>query len=103
MSETVGGFCRDPREELEQGRPLAPEAVAGHFVALFGVSVRPTLAELTDLAHGAGFGTVQDGRMEGLRSAHIGQPGASTTSTTGTTCGRVPRRRRWPTKCTRSS
>ena len=27
MSETVGGFCRDLREELEQGRPLDPEAV----------------------------------------------------------------------------
>ena len=75
MNETVGGFCRDLREELERGRPLDPEAVAGRFVTRFGVSVRPTLAELTDLALRAGFGTVQDGRMEGLRGAHIGQPG----------------------------
>lgn len=75
MKETVGGFCRDLREELEQGRPLDPEAVAGRFVTRFGVSARPTLAELTDLARRAGFGTVQDGRMEGLRGTHIGQPG----------------------------
>ena len=41
----------------------------------FGLSARPTLEELTDLAERAGFGTVQDGKMDGLKGAHVGQPG----------------------------
>ena len=41
----------------------------------FRLSARPTLEELTALAQRAGFGTVQDGKMDGLKGAHIGQPG----------------------------
>ena len=75
MSETLGGFCRDPREDDNPGKPLDPEQLAARFVDHFGVSAFPTLEELTGLAHRAGFGTVQEGKMDGLRGAHIGQPG----------------------------
>ena len=72
---TLGGFCRDLLEDHEQGKPMDPETVAARFVNHFGVSAFPTLDELTDLARRTGFGTVQDARMDGLRGAHIGQPG----------------------------
>ena len=75
MSETLGGFCRDLLEELEQGQRLDPETVAARFVDRFGLSPRPNLEELTALAGRAGFGTVLEGKMDGLRGAHIGQPG----------------------------
>ena len=65
MSETVGGFCRDLLEELEQGIRLDPESIAARFVDRFGVSPRPTLDELTGLAYRAGFGTVLRGRWTG--------------------------------------
>ena len=74
-TKTLGGFCRDLLEELEQGIRLDPEQLAARFVDYFGLSTRPSLEELTALAERAGFGTVQEGRMDGLRGAHIGQPG----------------------------
>ena len=103
-TNTLGGFCRDLLDDHEQGVRLDPETVAARFVSWFGVSDTPTLEELTGLAERTGLGTVLEGKqMDGLKGAHIGQPGASTTSTTGTTSGRVPRPRPWPTKSTRSS
>ena len=75
MSETVGGFCRDLLEELEQGQRLDPETLAARFVEHFKVSPGPDLDELTALARRAGFGEVLEGKMDGLRGAHIGQPG----------------------------
>ena len=75
MTDILGGFCRDLLEDHEQGIRLDPETVAARFVDHFGVSPGPTLYELTDLAHRAGFGTVLEGKMDGLRGAHIGQPG----------------------------
>ena len=75
MSETLGGFCRDLLEEHEQGIRLDPETVAARFVDRFNVSPRPNLDELTALAGRAGFGTVLEGKMDGLKGAHIGQPG----------------------------
>ena len=76
MSEILGGFCRDLLEELEQGIRLDPETVAARFVSCFGVSAFPTLDELTDLASRTGLGEVLEGKqMDGLRGAHIGQPG----------------------------
>ena len=76
MSEILGGFCRDLLDELEQGIRLDPETVAARFVSCFGVSAIPTLDELTDLANRTGLGTVLKGKqMDGLRGAHIGQPG----------------------------
>ena len=74
-TKTLGGFCRDLLEELEQGIRLDPEQLAASFVDYFGLSTRPSLEELTALAERAGFGTVQEGRMDGLRGAHVGQPG----------------------------
>jgi len=76
MSETLGGFCRDLLEDHEQGVRLDPETVAARFVSWFGVSDIPTLDELTDLARRTGLGEVLAGkRMDGLKGAHIGQPG----------------------------
>ncbi|MDE2940189.1 MAG: hypothetical protein OXR67_14935 [Chloroflexota bacterium] len=75
MEKTLGGFCRDLLDENNVGKPLDPEQLAARFVDYFGLSARPTLEELTTLAERAGFGTVQNGKMEGLRGAHIGQPG----------------------------
>ena len=75
MSETLGGFCRDLLDDDPDGQALDPETLAARFVDHFGLSARPTLAELTDLAERAGFGTVREGHMDGLRGAHIGQPG----------------------------
>ena len=75
MSEIVGGFCRDLMEDLEQGKPMDPETVAARFVDRFGVSSRPNLEELTALARRAGFGEVLERKMDGLKGAHIGQPG----------------------------
>ena len=75
MENTLGGFCRDLLDEHPGGQPLDPERMAARFVDHFGLSARPSLEELTALAERAEFGTVQDGKMDGLRGAHIGQPG----------------------------
>ena len=75
MSETLGGFCRDLLDDHDQGLRLDPETVAARFVDRFGLSPRPNLEELTALAGRAGFGTVLAGKMDGLKGAHIGQPG----------------------------
>ena len=75
MEKTLGGFCRDLLDDDYPGEPLDPEQLAAAFVDYFGLSARPTLEELTGLAERAGFGTVQDGKMEGLKGAHLGQPG----------------------------
>ena len=75
MEKTLGGFCRDLLDDDNPGKPPDPEQLAAAFVDYFGLSARPTLEELTDLAERAGFGTVQEGQMDGLKGAHIGQPG----------------------------
>ena len=75
MDRTLGGFCRDLLDDEPYGQAIDPERLAGRFVDHFGLSARPSLEELTDLAERAGFGTVQDGQMDGLKGAHLGQPG----------------------------
>ena len=75
MEKTLGGFCRDLLDEEPYRQSLDPEGLAARFVGYFGLSARPTLEELTDLAQRAGFGTVQEGKMDGLKGAHFGQPG----------------------------
>lgn len=74
-TQTLGGFCRNLLDDDNPGTPLDPEQMAGRFVDYFGLSARPTLPELTALAERAGFGTVHEGKMDGLRGAHLGQPG----------------------------
>ncbi len=73
-TNTLGGFCRDLLDEDLSGHILDPEAMAARFVDYFRLPVRPTLDDLTALMERAGFGTVRDGHMEGLKGAHIGQP-----------------------------
>ena len=76
MEKTLGGFCRDLLDDDPCGQQaIDPERLAARFVDYFGLSPRPSLEELTDLAQRAGFGTVQDGKMDGLKGAHVGQPG----------------------------
>ncbi len=75
MDMTLGGFCRDLLDDDPYGQAVDPEGLAGRFVDYFGLSARPSLEELTALAQRAGFGTVQDGKMDGLKGAHFGQPG----------------------------
>ena len=75
MDNTLGGFCRDLLDGDDPRQPLDPERMAASFVDHFGLSARPSLEELTALAERAGFGTVQEGKMDGLRGAHVGQPG----------------------------
>ncbi|MDE2682879.1 MAG: hypothetical protein OXI54_01850 [Chloroflexota bacterium] len=72
---TLGGFCRDLVDDDPYGQAIDPERLAARFVDHFGLSARPNLVELTDLAERAGFGTVREGKMEGLKGAHVGQPG----------------------------
>ena len=74
-TKTLGGFCRDLLDDDNPGKPLDPEQLAASFVDYFGLSARPTLEELTALAEQAGFGIVQEGKMDGLKGAHVGQPG----------------------------
>ena len=74
MTETLGGFCRDLLDDDLSGHALDPEAMAARFVDYFRLPVRPTLEGLTALMERAGFGTVRDGHMEGLKGAHIGEP-----------------------------
>ena len=74
MQNTLGGFCRDLLDDDLSGHALDPEAMAARFVDYFRLPVRPTLDELTALMERAGFGTVRDGHMEGLKGAHIGEP-----------------------------
>ena len=75
MEKTLGGFCRDLLDDDNPGKPLDPERLAAAFVDYFGLSARPSLEELNALAERAGFGIVHEGKMEGLRGAHLGQPG----------------------------
>ncbi len=73
-TNTLGGFCRDLLDDDLSGHVLDPEAMAARFVDHFRLPVRPTLDELTALMERAGFGTVRDGHMEGLKGAHMGEP-----------------------------
>ena len=75
MENTLGGFCRILLDDDACPQALDLEQLAARFVDYFRLSARPTLEELTALAERAGFGTVQEGKMDGLKGAHIGQPG----------------------------
>ena len=75
MENTLGGFCRILLDDDACPQALDLEQLAARFVDYFGLSARPTLKELTALAERAGFGTVREGKMDGLKGAHVGQPG----------------------------
>ncbi len=75
MTKTLGGFCRHLLDDDPCRQALDPEKVAARFVDYFGLSARPTLEELTCLAQRAGFGEVREEQMDGLKGAHVGQPG----------------------------
>ena len=73
-TKTLGRFCRDLLDEDPHRQAIDPEAMAARFVGYFELSACPTLEELTALMELAGFGKVQDGEMDGLKGAHIGEP-----------------------------
>ena len=76
MTKTLGGFCHDLLDDKHVGRVLNPEEIAARFVGFFGLTVRPTLDELTGLLDEAGFGAVYGLPLEdGLKGAHFGDPG----------------------------
>jgi hypothetical protein len=76
MTKTLGSFCHNFLEDEGIDKPLNPEGMAGRFVDYFGLSVRPTLDELTGLLEEAEFGTVYGLPLEdGLKGAHFGDPG----------------------------
>lgn len=74
MKGTLDGFCNALTARLRMGGRLGPETVAEMFVAHFGVSVRPELAELERLLAQAGFGEVSAKVMAGLKGLHYGAP-----------------------------
>ena len=75
MTKTLSGFCRHLLDDDPCRQALDPERVAAAFVDYFGLSARPTLEELNALAQRAGFGEVREEPMDGLKGAHVGQPG----------------------------
>ena len=75
MKRTLRGFCCQLMDEDPLRQALEPELTAAAFVDYFQLSARPTLEELKALVRRAGLGTVEEGKMEGMRGAHIGQPG----------------------------
>ncbi|MXZ90469.1 MAG: ImmA/IrrE family metallo-endopeptidase [Chloroflexi bacterium] len=75
MTKTLGGFCRALLDDSFRPQALDPERMAARFVDHFALSARPSLEELTALAHQAGFGAVREEKMDGLKGAHVGQPG----------------------------
>ena len=76
MTKTLGGFCHHLLDDVIVDRLLNPEEMAARFVGYFGLTLRPTLDELTGLLDEAGFGTVYGLPLEdGLKGAHFGDPG----------------------------
>ena len=71
--DTVDRFCLDLLDEHREGVDHDAETVAARFVARFGVSARPTLAELKALLKQAGVGEVSELAMEGApKGLHVG-------------------------------
>ena len=75
MEQTLGGFCRVLLDEDPHRQAIGPEQLAARFVDYFRLSARPTLPELNALAQRAEYGIVREGNMDGLKGAHVGQPG----------------------------
>ena len=76
MTKTLDDFCRALMvEESPQGRP-GPFSLADAFVCFFGLSLRPTMDELTGLLQKAGIGTVLGAPLSGsLQGLHYSAPG----------------------------
>ena len=75
MKGTLYGFCRLLLEGVHLRRTLNPEWMAAAFVDYFGVSLRPTMKELTLLLNRAGFGHVTGRHLESMKGIHYSAPG----------------------------
>ena len=71
MNPTLEDFCH---RLMDDESMVGPERLAARFVRYFGVSERPTLAELKGLMKRAGFGEVSPGPLEDLKGIHFGTP-----------------------------
>ena len=75
MRPTLQSFCRRLQEGLPLRRTINPEWMAAAFVDYFGVSLRPTMEELTLLLKRAGFGHVTGRHLESMKGIHYSAPG----------------------------
>lgn len=67
MTPTLDGFC----QELRGGRRPAPPSMARAFVRFFGLSLRPTMAELMDVLKRAGVESISKASLpSGIRGFH---------------------------------
>ena len=74
MSGTVEQFSRLLLDDDAFQQSLDPERLAAVFVRHFNLPERPGLDEVKALMERAGFGTVEEWEMDGLKGAHIGRP-----------------------------
>ena len=78
MTRTLEDFCDELMADDVPMKRLEPEGLAAEFAAFFGLSGRPTLAELVELFERAGIGKVSPARLpRDLRGIHYGNPDGS--------------------------
>ena len=78
MTGNLEEFCDDMMADENPIERLEPEGLAAEFAAFFGLSGRPTLAELADLLERAGIGKVSPARLpDALRGVHYTLPDGS--------------------------
>ena len=76
MTKTLDNFCRERVDAGPAGERTDPSSLADAFVRFFGLSLRPTLDELTGLLRAAGIGTVLGAPLSGsLQGLHYSAPG----------------------------
>ena len=76
MTKTLNDFCRRLMDVGPPQEQRDPAGVADAFVCFFGLSLRPTMDELTGLLQKAGIGTVLGAPLSGsLQGLHYSAPG----------------------------
>ena len=78
MTRTLDEFCDELMADEQPLARLEPEGLAAEFAPFFGLSARPTLAELAGLFERAGIGKVSPASLpRGLRGIHYANPDGS--------------------------
>ena len=78
MTRTLEDFCDDLMTDDKPMTRLEPEELAAEFTDFFGLSGRPTLAELTDKFEKSNIGKVSPAKLPGdLRGIHYPLPDGS--------------------------
>ncbi len=76
MIKTLDDFCREHMDAAPARERTDPFSLADAFVRFFGLSLRPTLDELTSLLRAARIGTVLGAPLSGsLQGVHYSAPG----------------------------